>query len=96
MQAEGQVRVTRVILEDPAVCPRATVDSQTGVIIPAHQRLRLRLLARPSTQTGAARAQLSQHKLTDAKVEAQNHNVDNVDHQQTGSVVPRNKTQFKH
>lgn len=91
MQAEGQVRVARVILEDPAVCPRATVDSQTGVIVPAHQRLRFPLLAGASSQTGATRAQLSQHKLTDAKVEAQDHNVDDIDHQQTGSVVPGNK-----
>lgn len=96
MQAEGQVRVSRVVLEDPTVCSGATVDSQTGVIVPAHQRLSLRLLVGSFTQTGAARAHLSQHEFTDAKVEAQNHDVDSIDQQQTGSVVPGNKTmQFK-
>ena len=92
VQAEGQVRVSRVVLEDPAVRSGSTVDSQTGVVIPAHQRLRLRLLAGPFTQTGAAGAQLPQDELTDAKVKAQNHDVDGVDQQQTGSVVPVSKT----
>lgn len=92
MQAEGQVRVSRVVLEDPTVCSGATVDSQTGVIVPAHQRLSLRLLVGSFAQTGAARAHLSQHELTDAKVEAQNHDVDSIDQQQTGSVVPGNET----
>lgn len=86
------MRVSRVILEDPAVCSGATVDSQAGVIVPAHQRLPLRLLAGPFSQTGAARAELSQHKLADAKVKAQNHDVDHVDQQQTGSIVPGNKS----
>lgn len=91
VQAEGQVRVSRVVLEDPAVRPGATVDSQTGVVVPAHQRPRLRLLAGAFTQTGAARAQLPQDELADAQVEAQDHDVDAVDQQQTGSVIPVNK-----
>lgn len=88
MQAERQVRVPRVVLEDAAVCSGAAVDSQTGVVVPAHQGLYLRLLAGSFAQTGAARTQLLQHKLTDAKIEAQNHDVDRVDQQQTGGVVP--------
>lgn len=96
MQTEGQVRVSRVVLEDPTVCSGATVDSQTGFIAPAHQRLYLSLLTRSFTQTGAAGAQLPQDKLTDAKVKAQNHDVDAVDEQQTGSVVPVNKTNTEH
>ena len=92
MQAEGQVRVSWVILEDAAVCSGATVDAQAGVVIPAHKRLPLRLLAGPFPQTGAARTELSQHKLTDAKVKAQNHDVDHVDQQQAGCIVPGNKS----
>lgn len=88
MQAERQVRVPRVVLEDAAVCPGAAVDSQTGVVVPAHQGLYLPLLAGSFAQTGAARTQLPQHKLADAKIEAQNHDVDRVDQQQTGGVVP--------
>lgn len=67
------------------------MDPQTGVFAPAHQRLCLRLLAGSLTQTGAARAHLPQDKLADAKVEAQDHDVDAVDQQQTGSVVPVHK-----
>lgn len=98
MQAEGQVRVSRVVLEDPAVCSGPTADPQTGDVVPAHQRLRLRLFAGSFTQTGAAGAQLPQDKLTDTKVEAQNYDVDDVDHQQTGSVVPAGTfdKQFEH
>lgn len=97
VQAEGQVRVSRVVLKDAAVCPGATVDAQTGVVIPANERLRLLLLPGTFTQTGAAGTHLPQHKLADAKVEAENHNVDAVDQQQTGSVVPADKTlQFEH
>lgn len=91
MQAERQVRVSGVILENPAVCSGATVYSQAGFFVPAHQRLRLCLLTGFSAQTGAARTQLPQDELTDAKVEAQNHDVDDVDQQQTGSVVPGNR-----
>lgn len=68
------------------------MDSQTGVVVPAHQRPSLGLLTGPFTQTGAARAQLPQDKLTDAKVEAENHDVDGIDQQQTGGVIPVNKT----
>lgn len=95
MQAEGQMRVSRVILEDPAVCSGATVHSQAGVIVPAHQRLNLRLLTGSFAQTGAARAHLSQDKLTDAKVEAQNHDVDSVNQQQTGSIIPARFVDFE-
>lgn len=86
------MRVSGVVLEDPTVCSGATVDSQTCVVVPAHQWLRLSLLPRPFAQTGAARTHLPQDKLADAKVKAQNHNVDTVDQQQTGSVIPVNKT----
>lgn len=92
MQAERQVRVSRVILEDAAVSPGATVDSQTGVVAPAHQRLYLSLLPRSFTQTGAARAHPPQDKLADVKVKAQNHNVDAIDQQQRGCIIPVNKT----
>lgn len=95
MQAEGQMRVSRVILEDPTVCSGATVDSQAGVIVPAHQRLYLRLPTGSFTQTGAARAHLSQDKLTDAKVKAQNHDVDSVNQQQTGGIIPAKFVDFK-
>lgn len=63
MEAERKVRVSRVILEDAAVSPGATVDSQTGVNVPADQRLCLRLLVWTFTQTGAAGAELPQNKL---------------------------------
>lgn len=88
VQAEGQVRVARVVLEDPAVCSGATVDPQAGVVTPAHQRLHLRLPTGPSGQASAAGAQLLQHKLADAQVEAQDNDVDAVDQQQAGGVVP--------
>lgn len=85
------MRITRFVVEDPAVCSGATVHSQAGVVVPAHQRLSLCLLSGSFTQARAARAQLSQHKLTDAKVKAQNHNVDHIDQQKTGGVVPGNQ-----
>lgn len=88
MQAERQVRVARVVLEDPAVGSGAAVHSQAAAVAPAHQRLHLRLPAGPLAQAGAAGAQLLQHKLADAQVEAQNDDVDAVDQQQAGGVVP--------
>lgn len=88
MQAEGQVRVARVVLEDPTVSSGATVDSQAGVVAPAQQRLHLRLPAGPLSQAGAAGTQLPQHKLADAQIEAQDDDVDSVDQQQAGSVIP--------
>lgn len=88
VQAEGQVRVARVVLEDPAVGSGAAVDSQAGVVTPAYQRPNLRLPAGAFGQAGAAGTQLSQHKLADAQVEAQDDDVDSVDQQQAGGVVP--------
>lgn len=88
MQAEGQVRVARVVLEDPAVCSGSTVDSQAGAVTPAHQRLHLRLPTGLFGQASAAGAQLLQHKLADAQVEAQDNDVDTVDQQQAGGIVP--------
>lgn len=88
MQAEGQVRVARVVLEDPTVCSGATVDSQAGVVTPANQRLHFRLPAGPLAQASAAGTQLPQHKLADAQIEAQDNDVDSVDEQQAGGVVP--------
>lgn len=67
------------------------MDSQACVVVPVHQRLRLSLLRLPLTQTRAARTHLPQDKLADAKVEAQNHNIDNIDQQQTGGVIPVNR-----
>lgn len=95
MQAEREMRVSRVVLEDPTVCSGATVDSQTCVVIPAHQWLSLSLLSRPFAQAGAARTQLPQDKLANAKVKAQNHDVDAIDQQQAGSVIPVNKTVYE-
>lgn len=88
MQAEGQVRVARVVLEDPTVCSGATVDSQAGGVAPANQRLHLSLPAGPLAQAGAAGTQLPQNKLADAQIEAQDNDVDPVDQQQAGGVVP--------
>lgn len=88
VQAQGQVRVSRVVLEDAAVPSGPAVDSQTGVFVPARQRLRLRLLPGAWAQAGAAGAQPPQDELTDPEVEAQNHDVDAVDQQQAGGVVP--------
>lgn len=88
VQAERQVRVARVVLEDAAVCPGAAVDAQAGAVAPAHQRLRLRLPAGALGQAGAAGTQLPQHKVADAQVEAQHDDVDPVDQQQAGGVVP--------
>lgn len=84
--------VSRVVLEDPAVGSGAAVDSQAAVIAPAHQRLSLQLLAGSFAQTGAAGAELPQEELADAQVEAQHHDVDAVDQQKTGGVVPGNQT----
>lgn len=67
------------------------MDSQACVVVPAHQRLCLGLLRLPLTQTRAAGTHLPQDKLTDAKVEAQNHNIDDIDQQQTGGVIPVNR-----
>lgn len=92
VQAEGQVRVARVVLEDPTVGSGATVDPQAGVVAPAHQRLRLGLLAGASAQTGAAGAQLPEDELADAEVEAQDHDVEGVDQQQRRGVVPASRT----
>ena len=92
VQAEGQLRVARVVLEDAAVRPGAAVHPQAGVVAPAQQRLRLLLFPGPFSQAGAAGAQLPQEELADAQVEAQHHDVDAVDQQQAGGVVPANKT----
>lgn len=89
VQAEGQMREAGLVLEDPAVGSGAAVDPQAGVVAPAHQRLPL--LLGGYSQAGAAGAQPPQHKLTDAQVEAQNHNVDHVDQEETGSLVPGSK-----
>lgn len=91
MKAEGQVRVARVVLEDPTVCPGVTVDSQAGVVAPAPQRLHLGLPAGAFSQAGAAGTELPQHKLADAQVEAQDNDVDSVDQQQAGGVVPEGR-----
>lgn len=88
MQAEGQVRVSRVVLENSTVGSGAAVDPQTAVVVPVHQGLVLVLLPCSVAQAGAARTQLPQHKLTDAKVKTQNHDVEAVDQQERGSLVP--------
>ena len=90
VQAERQVRVARVILEDPAVGPRPVVGPQAGV--EAHQGPGL--LGPPGIlpQTGAAGAEATQDELADAQVEAQHHDVDAVHQQQTGRVVPASHT----
>lgn len=64
------------------------MDSQAGVVTPAHQRLHLRLSAGPFAQASAAGAQLLQHKLADAQVKAQDNDVDSIDQQQAGGIVP--------
>lgn len=86
VQAEGQVREAGLVLEDPAVGSGAAVDPQAGVVAPAHQRLPLLLGA--LSQAGAAGAHPPQHKLADAEVEAQNHDVHHVDQEERGGVVP--------
>lgn len=91
MQTEGQVGVSRVVMEDPAVSSGAIVDMQSGVFTPAQQSMCLSLLSGSVAQTGAAGAQLPQDKLADAQVKAQNHDVDTIDQQQAGSVVPVNR-----
>lgn len=89
VQTKGQVREAGLVLEDPAVGSGAAVDPQAGVVAPAHQRLPL--LLRAFRQAGAAGAQPPQHELTDAEVEAQNHDVHHVDQEETGSVIPESK-----
>lgn len=88
MQTEGEVRVARVILEDPTVGSGATVHPQTGVIAPAYQGLGLVAFAVPLAQTGATGAELPEDVLTDAQVETQHDNIQPVDQQQTCRVVP--------
>lgn len=85
MQAEGQVGEAG-LLEDAAVGSGAAVDPQAGVVAPGQQGLPLLLGA--FSQAGAAGAQPPQHKLADAQVEAQDHDVDHVDQEEAGSVVP--------
>lgn len=89
VQAKGQVREAGLVLEDAAVGSGAAVDPQAGVIAPAHQRLPL--LLRAFSQAGAAGAQPPQHKLADAEVETQNHDVHHVDQEERGGVVPEDK-----
>lgn len=89
VQAEGQVREAGLVLEDPAVGSGAAVDPQAGVVAPAHQRLPFLLGA--FGQAGAAGAQPPQHKLTDAEVKAQNHDVHHVDQEEAGGLIPERK-----
>lgn len=91
VQAEGQVREAGLVLEDPAVGSGAAVDPQAGVVAPAHQRLPL--LLGPFSQAGAAGAHPPQHKLADAEVKTQNHDVHHVDQEERGGVVPAGKKQ---
>lgn len=86
VQAEGQVGEAGLVLEDPAVRPGAAVDPQAGVVAPAHQGLPL--LVGAFGQAGAAGAQPPQHELADAQVEAEDHDVDHVDQEEAGGVVP--------
>lgn len=89
VQAEGQAREARLVLEDPAVGSGAAVDPQGGVVTPAHQRLPLLLGA--FSQAGAAGAHPPQHKLADAEVETKNHDVHHVHQEERGGVVPEGK-----
>lgn len=93
VQAEGQVGEARLVLEDAAVGSGAAVDPQAGVVAPGQQGLPLLLGA--FSQAGAAGAQPPQHKLADAQVEAQNHDVDHVDQEEAGSVVPERSKKKK-
>lgn len=89
MQAEGQVREAGLVLEDAAVGSGAAVDPQAGVAAPAHQGLPL--LVGAFSQAGAAGAQPPQHKLTDAEVEAQHHDVHHVDQEEAGRIIPESQ-----
>lgn len=88
MKTEGEVRVSRVILENSAVCPGSAVQMQAGVILPAHQVLLLTSLLRTLGHTGTTRAKFAQHILTDADVKAKHNYVDPIHKKQTSCFIP--------
>lgn len=88
MQAERQVGISRVVLEDAAVGSGAAVKAEAAVLAPSHQRLLLVALLRALIHTRAARTEALHHVLADLQIETQHTHVHAVHQQETRAVIP--------